>query len=48
MEIKRGKVGRKPLPPEKRKVRIQIYATPKVAEKIKEYAERIIEESERE
>ena len=48
MDIKRGKVGRKPLPPEKRKVRIQIYATQKVAEKIKEYAEKILEESERE
>lgn len=48
MEIKKGKVGRKPLPPEKRKVKIQIYAKPKVAAKIKEYAEKIIEESERE
>lgn len=48
MEVKRGKVGRKPLPPEKRKVKIQIYATPKVAEKIKAAAEKIIEESESE
>lgn len=48
MEVKRGKVGRKPLPPEKRKVKIQIYATPKVAEKIKAAAEKIIQECERE
>lgn len=47
MKTKKEKCGRKPLPPEKRKVRIQIYATPKIAEKIKTYAENIIKESER-
>lgn len=44
MRTKKGKVGRKPLPPEKRKVRIQIYALPKTAAKIQAYANKLLEE----
>lgn len=43
-KTKKGKVGRKPLPADKRKVHIQIYALPKTAEKIQAYANKLLEE----
>lgn len=46
IKTKKRKVGRKPLPADKRKVRIQIYALPKTAEKIQAYANKLLEEDE--
>lgn len=47
MEQKKNKGGRKRLPEDKRKIRLQIYVRPKLAEKIIAYAEKIsAEESE--
>ena len=44
IKMKKGKVGRKPLPADKRKVHVQIYAPPKIAEKIQAYANKLLEE----
>ena len=41
-EKKESKKGRKPLPPEKRKVVIRFCCLPKTAEKIKEYAAKLM------
>ena len=43
-EKKESKKGRKPLPPEKRKVVIRFCCLPKTAEKIKEYAAKLMAE----